>query len=97
MDQISGTSYVRVRDRGTRPAPDLDAATAPGSSGATLRVCAITQHTSLLPFVPFPAGGIAKTRVDIPIEQAAGAAAGTRISYAGEAPPAGTDWASWCP
>ena len=95
MDQISGATYVRVLIRqDPLPTSTTDVTWKPG---VTLRVCAITQHTALLPFVPFPAGGIAKTRVDIPIEQAAGAAAGTRISYTAEAPPAGTDWASWCP
>ena len=42
------------------------------------------------------AGGISKTRVDIPIEQASSAGAATRTGYAGDPPPSGADW-SWCP
>jgi TadE-like protein len=89
MEPISGTTYVRI-----------SVATAPGgSSGApwspndTLRVCAMTQHTALMPLVPFPADGISRTKVEMPIEQAT--ITGTRPAFQ-EAPPSGSDW-SWCP
>ena len=65
-------------------------------AGYTLRVCALSQHTPLLPLVPFPAGGISETRVDIPIEQASSAGAGTRTGYPGDPLPSGANW-SWCP
>jgi hypothetical protein len=55
----------------------------------------MTKHTILLPLVHFPSDGISRTRVDMPIEQAIGANAATRTSYA-DNPPAGSDW-SWCP
>jgi|1185.fasta_scaffold51451_2 Flp pilus assembly protein TadG len=98
MGQISGTSYVRVVIATDPLSDSVSPITTTGAwkVGATLRVCAITQHTSLLPFVPFPAGGFAKTRVDIPIE-VAGAGAPTRVGYAGDALPSGVDWPSWCP
>ncbi len=97
MGQISGTSYVRVVIATDPLANSVSPTTTAGAwkVGATLRVCAITQHTSLLPLVPFPAGGFAKTRVDIPIE-VAGAGAPTRVGYAGDALPGGVDWTSWC-
>ena len=89
MDQISGTTVVRVA---VAPSPSANADDA-WQQGHTLRICAMTQHQSLLPLVPFPNNGISVTRVDMPIESAAGAA--TRAAYT-DTPFAGTDW-SWCP
>ena len=92
MEPISGTTAVRVVIAADPTQPS-------GSSGwvagATLRVCALTQHTSLLPFVPFPAGGISRTRIDMPIEQAIDPRASMRTGYAGDAPPGVANW-SWC-
>lgn len=88
---ISGTVAVRAVIA-TDPQAASGAAWKPGY---TLRVCALSQHEALLPLVPFPSGGISRTRVDIPIEQASSAGAATRTGYAGDAPPSGADW-SWC-
>jgi Flp pilus assembly protein TadG len=91
VNPISGTVAVRVVIAN-------DPASASGAAwqaGRTLRVCALSQHTSLLPFVPFPSGGISKASVDIPIEQASAAGAGTRTGYAGDPAPAGANWL-WC-
>jgi hypothetical protein len=48
-----------------------------------------------MPLVPFPSGGISFTKVEMPIEQAAGAGAGTRTTHEDPAP-AGSTW-SQCP
>jgi len=89
MEPISGSTYVRVT-----------VATAPGGPGgqawavgSTLRVCAMTKHTALMPLVPFPADGISRTKVEMPIEQLTGTP--TRTTYQ-DAPPPGADW-NWCP
>lgn len=89
MEPISGTTYVRV-----------SVASAPGAAsgatwqvGSTLRVCAMTQHTALMPLVPFPADGISRTKVEMPIEQVTGNP--TRATFQ-DPPPAGSDW-NWCP
>ncbi len=89
MEPISGTTYVRVT-----------VASAPGGPGgqtwavgSTLRVCAMTKHNALMPLVPFPADGISRTKVEMPIEQAVGTGARTTFQ---DAPPAGADW-NWCP
>ncbi len=90
---IAGTVAVRAVI-----ATDPQTASGPGVAwkpGYTLRVCALSQHAALLPLVPFPSGGISKTRVDIPIEQASSAGAATRTGYAGDPPPSGANW-SWC-
>jgi Flp pilus assembly protein TadG len=89
---ISGTVAVRAVIA-TDPQASSGAA---WKAGYTLRVCALSQHTPLLPLVPFPAGGISETRVDIPIEQASSAGAGTRTGYPGDPLPSGANW-SWCP
>ena len=92
MDSISGTPYVKIT-----MAPDPAAAgTAAWATGATLRVCAITKHDALLPLVPFPAGGISRTRVDMPIEQATLPAAAGRKPFTTDPDPSGQNWA-WCP
>ena len=89
MEPISGTTYVRVT-----------VATAPGAAGGqtwavgrSLRVCAMTKHNALMPLVPFPADGISRTKVEMPIEQAVGT--GARPTFQ-DAPPAPADW-NWCP
>jgi Flp pilus assembly protein TadG len=88
---ISGTVAVRAVI-----ATDPQASSgAPWKVGYTLRICALSQHDALLPLVPFPAGGVSRTRVDIPIEQASSAGATTRKGYAGDPAPTGADW-SWC-
>ncbi len=90
MTEISGTTLVRVSVAGGPTAPTGG----PWQAGATLRVCAMTQHDALLPLVPFPGGGINRTRVDMPIE--------TPVTPAPHGPTveptpfAGADWASWC-
>jgi len=90
MGQISGVTKVRVSiSIGPNSPTGQDWAV-----GRVLRVCAMTQHTSLLPFVPFPNNGISVTRVDMPIESAkATAAHGHKFEPAAFN---GTDWA-WCP
>jgi Flp pilus assembly protein TadG len=94
LGQLSAAGYVRAV---IAPDPLAVSTTATGAwqSGATLRVCVITQHRALLPLVPLPAGGITTTRVDIPIE-VVGAGAATRASYQGPTPPSGANW-TWCP
>jgi Flp pilus assembly protein TadG len=91
-DPLLGTVAVRA----VIASAPASASGASWQPGYTLRVCALSEHTSLLPLVPFPAGGITEARVDIPIEQASAAGAATRTGYAGDPPPAGANW-SWCP
>jgi Flp pilus assembly protein TadG len=90
MEPISGTAYVKIS---VATAPGSATSGAAWSPGNTLRVCAMTQHTSLMPLVPFPANGISSTKVEMPIEQAT--SAGTRATYQ-DTPPSGSTW-SWCP
>jgi len=91
MEPISGTTYVKI-----------SVAAGPGGAGGatwkvgnTLRVCAITQHTALMPLVPFPADGISRTMVEMPIEQAAAAGPSGRTGYE-DTPPAVASWAPGC-
>ena len=91
MDQISGTTAVRVTvaatpTSGSEPNPTW-------TQGSTLRICAMTKHSALMPLVPFPNQGLSYTRVDMPIEVAS--VPGTVAPYA-DAVPAGGSW-SWCP
>jgi Flp pilus assembly protein TadG len=93
MEPISGKTYVKVS---IAKSPSDASGSAPWTDPqSTLRVCAMTKHTNLLPLVPFPSDGISRTRVDMPIEQAVGAGAAARTGYA-DAAPAGSDW-TWCP
>jgi Flp pilus assembly protein TadG len=92
MEPISGTTYVKVSI--AKSPTDVSGSAKWNDPQSTLRVCAMTKHTNLLPLVPFPSDGISRTRVDMPIEQAIGAGAATRAGYT-DAPPAGSDW-SWC-
>jgi len=91
VNPISGTVAVYI----VIAANPQGASGAQWQAGGTLRVCALSQHTSLLPFVPFPAGGISKASVEIPIEQATPPGAGTRVGYVADPAPAGANW-SWC-
>jgi Flp pilus assembly protein TadG len=88
MEPIAGTAYVRV-SVASAPGAASGAAWTPGS---TLRVCAMTQHTALMPLVPFPNNGVSFTKVEMPIEQATGTP--TRATYQDPLP--GTlNW-NWC-
>jgi Flp pilus assembly protein TadG len=89
MNEISGVTAVRV-SVATNPLAGSDAA---WKAGSTLRICAMTQHQTLFPFVPFPNNGLSYTRVDMPIETAVGT--GSRPTYADPLLSGGT-W-SWCP
>ena len=90
MEPISGTTYVKI----SVAALPGGAGGQPWKVGSTLRVCAMTQHTALMPLVPFPSDGISRTKVEMPIEQATGGAAG-RAGY--EDPlPAPLTWGSGC-
>ncbi len=89
MEPISGTTYVRVSVATAPGAPSG----APWTVGGTLRVCAMTKHTALMPLVPFPADGISRTKVEMPIEQVTGTP--TRATHEDQAP-TGSNW-NWCP
>src|SRR4051794_13790543 len=62
MDEVSGTTAFKIS-----VADNPGATSPPGAviwkQGATLRICAMTQHQPLLPLVPFPNGGLSYTRV----------------------------------
>jgi Flp pilus assembly protein TadG len=91
MDQISGTTYVRI-GVASSPTAGIGGTWAPG---LTLRICAATQHQTLLPLVPFPNNGVSTTRVDMPIESAVGGNLAGRTPYTLDADPSGANW-SWC-
>jgi Flp pilus assembly protein TadG len=89
MNEMSGTTRVRIA-----VAPDPSSASGGNwVQGATLRVCAMTQHQALLPFVPLPNDGITTTRVDMPIEAASITGARAAVT---DTPFTGYTW-SWCP
>jgi TadE-like protein len=67
--------------------------TATWSTGNRLRVCAVTRHSAVMPFVPLPAGGLVSSRVDMPIEP--GGAPLLLNPVAQDPSGAGADW-SWC-
>jgi Flp pilus assembly protein TadG len=95
MQPISGTTYLKL-SVAKSPSDASNSAKWTDAQG-TLRVCAMTQHTNLLPLVPLPSDGISRTRVDMPIEQSVGPGAATRTGYTDPLPAgAGFDW-SWCP
>jgi TadE-like protein len=85
MEPISGTTYVKIA---VAPAPG-GAEGAAWAVGGTLRVCALTKHTALMPLVPFPSGGLSFTKVEMPIEQVTGNP--TRATFQDQ-PPAGANW-----
>jgi Flp pilus assembly protein TadG len=86
----TGTTYVKVEvldENGANPGTAW-------KQGGTLRVCAMTADTSVTGFIPLPADGLIKSRVDMRIEQDdAGAATGP--GGGADAPPPGADW-TWC-
>jgi hypothetical protein len=95
MNEMSGTTRVRVAValNPTSPSSLSGGPAATWVQGATLRLCAMTQHQALLPFVPLPNNGITTTRVDMPIESASGTpnrAPVTDVEFTG------STW-SWCP
>jgi Flp pilus assembly protein TadG len=60
-----------------------------------LRVCAMTRHAAVMPFVPLPAGGLVTSRVDMPI-QPGGPASPLLLNPVAQDPSGmGADW-SWC-
>jgi Flp pilus assembly protein TadG len=87
MDQISGTTAVLVTVA-TDPTDRIGGAT--WTPGYTLRICAITKHSALMPLVPFPNQGLSFTRVDMPIEVAGVTGA---VTYSDALPPGGS-WSS---
>ena len=89
MEPIGGQAFVKVSVASGPSGPSG----APWAVGGTLRVCAMTKHNALLPLVPFPADGISRTRVDMPIEQLTGTPARPEHT---DLPPPGSDW-NWCP
>jgi Flp pilus assembly protein TadG len=70
-----------------------DTSTLQWLQGNRLRVCAVTQHRAVLPFVPLPDGGVIRTTVEMPI-QPGNAALLLEPMAAGTGSPGG-DW-SWC-
>jgi hypothetical protein len=74
---------------------DSDGAPTPTwKSGNRLRVCAVTRHTAVMPFVPMPGGGILTTKVEMPI-QPGGPPTLALNPIAQDPSPNGADW-SWC-
>ena len=61
--------------------------------GNRLRVCTLTEHKAVLPFVPMPAGGLLKTSVEMPIQP--GNALLQLNPVAQDPASTGSDW-SWC-
>jgi Flp pilus assembly protein TadG len=96
-EPIGARTYVRI-EVAASPAADAQVDGGPPANwttqNATLRVCVLTQHDSLLPLVPVPNDGISVTQVDMPIEQAIGANANSRGTYS-DPVPAPADW-TWC-
>ncbi len=62
------------------------------TTGNRLRLCAVTEHPPVLPFVPLPSGGRIQTRVDMPVQAVPGQ---VLMAPVASALPAGADW-SWC-
>lgn len=90
---LGGQTFARV---GVAPGPGAAIQPSGWTPGATLRVCLLTTHDSLLPLVPFPNGGVTTTRVDIPIEKDDLPGAPTRTGYS-DPLPGGLSWGPWCP
>src|SRR4051794_18252297 len=73
----------------------VDAAGAPVAQwlpGNRLRVCSVTEHPAVLPFVPLPAGGVVRSHVDMPIQPGQ---ASLLLAPVAQPAPADSDW-SWC-
>jgi hypothetical protein len=60
--------------------------------GHRLRLCGLTDHPPVLPFVPLPSGGRIHTRVDMPVQAVPNQLLMAAVQ---SPPPAGSDW-SWC-
>ena len=90
MEPISGQVAVKVS---VATAPGAGGG-APWAVGGTLRVCALSKHSALMPLVPFPSNGISFTKVEMPIEQLTPGAP-SRGTFEDPAP-AGSTW-SQCP
>jgi Flp pilus assembly protein TadG len=87
VEPVAGQLFVRAE------LVDADGqATQSWEPGSRLRLCAITEHPPVLPFVPLPAGGRILTRVDMPVQSAPAPVVMAPVS---SSPPAGADWA-WC-
>ena len=87
VDPTAGQLYVRAElvDKDGKP-------TLIWAQGSRLRLCGLTDHPPVLPFVPLPSGGRIHTRVDMPVQ----AVPGQVLMAAVQSPaPAGADW-SWC-
>jgi TadE-like protein len=63
--------------------------------GNRLRLCGVTRHAAVLPFVPMPSGGVLTSRVDMPIQPGGPTSALLLNAVAQDASIAGTTW-SWC-
>ncbi len=61
--------------------------------GTRLRLCAISEHPPVLPFVPLPDGGRIRTQVDMPVQAAP--AVPLLMAPVSSLPPAGANW-DWC-
>jgi hypothetical protein len=87
VEPIGGQLFVRARlvDAAGQPTQDW-------AIGNRLRLCAISEHPPVLPFVPLPDGGRIRTHVDMPVQAAP---VPLLMSPVGSAPPAGADW-DWC-
>ena len=74
------------------PVDSAGAETPTWSQGSQLKVCVQAKEQSLTGYVPFPAGGIMKTKTLMSIEEATTPPTVTQIA---DTAPAGSDW-SWC-
>jgi hypothetical protein len=84
---LAGEVYVR--------AELVDAAGQPALTWATghrLRLCALTDHSPVMPLVPLPSGGEIRTRVDMPVQAVP---VEVPLAPVQSLLPAGGDW-SWC-
>lgn len=87
VQPVGGQLFVRAE------LVDADGqATETWQTGSRLRLCAISEHPPVLPFVPLPEGGRIRAHVDMPVQAAPVPLVMTPVS---SAPPAGTDW-DWC-
>jgi hypothetical protein len=87
VDPVAGQLFVRAElvDASGQPTQAWEV-------GSRLRLCAITEHPPVLPFVPLPAGGRILTRVDMPVQSAP---APLVMAPVNSTPPAGAEW-DWC-
>ncbi len=88
VEPVAGKLYVRAELVDSTGAP-----TQTWTTGHRLRLCAVTQHAAVLPFVPLPAGGRTRTRVEMPIQAVPAAVVMTPVQSL--LPEGGDDW-SWC-